>query len=215
METVTRLNIAVGLLTRVSTHRVTDPATGEPTWVTADPLLVQLVMAIKNSTAGTVFKSGAVHPPLPLSSDALDLLARIDEEATEHWWGVHRLHFGEGRGTLGGRIRAWAMAVQSDPALTTEAERIMSGWVRDIRALLEPQRKITIVGKCPECGTDRVLRQDGDGGTVMDHTLFVRFDADGNPQTAACLSCKTEWDWGQLASEMGVNDGNDDHMPAV
>lgn len=194
IDTVTRLDMAVGLLTRPSKHRVIDPVTGAAGWVTAEPLLIQLFIAVKNTTAGTAFKSSKVHPPLPFSGEALDLLAKIENVTAERWWAVHRLHFGEGRGTLGGRIRAWATSVRTDPDLTREAEKIMSGWVRDIEALLNPVRRAQIIGTCPACGEARsVSRTDDDGGTIVEPVLSLAYDAEGFPDVASCRECGEEW----------------------
>jgi hypothetical protein len=193
IDTVTRLDMAVGLLTRPSKHRVIDPVSGESGWVTADPLLVQLFLAVKNTTAGTAFKSSSVHAPLPFSSEALDLFTKIENVTAEHWWAVHRLHFGEGRGTLGGRIKAWAAAVRVDPALTREAEQIMSGWVRDIQAMLNPVRRAQIIGACPACNEERIARPDADGGTVMEPALSLAYDEEGFPDVASCRNCGEEW----------------------
>lgn len=192
-DAVTRLDMAVGLLTRPSKHRVIDPVTGDAVWITAEPLLIQLLLAIKNTGAGTTFKSSAVHPPLPFSGDALDLFRRIEDTTAERWWALHRLHFGEGRATLGARIRSWAAVVRSDPDLTREAERIMSGWVRDIQAMLNPERRAQIIGACPACGESRIAaRTDDDGGTILEPVLFLAY-ADGVPDYAGCKSCGEEW----------------------
>ena len=208
MGTVLRLQIAVGLLTRNTMHKVTDPVTGADTYVTWAPLLSQLAAAVKNTSAGAAFKSGNVHAPLPLSADALDLLTHIDEVATEHWWMVHRLHFGEGRGTLPGRIRAWAMAAQADPSMARDAEHILSGWVDQIRALLEPTRRVHIRAQCPRCKAERA-RRDVDGETVMDYALYIRYSVDGEPLEAGCGACGVTWEWRELAREMGL-EVNDD-----
>ena len=193
IDTVTRLDMAVGLLTRPSKHRVVDPVTGAAGWVTADPLLVQLFLAVKNTSAGAVFKSSSINPPLPFSGEALDLLTDIENVTAERWWSLHRLHFGEGRATLGARIRTWAAVVRSDPDLTRDAERIMSGWVRDIQALLNPVRRAQIIGACPSCNEERIARQDADGGTVMEPVLSLAYDPDGLPDVASCRACGDEW----------------------
>jgi hypothetical protein len=222
IDTVTRLDMAVGLLTRPSKHRILDPETGRAVWVTADPLLIQLFMAVKNSTAGATFKSGSINPPLPLSGDALDLFAEIENVTAERWWALHRLHFGEGRATLGARIRTWAAVVRHDPDLTREAEQIMSGWVRDIKALLDPVRRAQIIGACPECGETRIVaRTDDDGGTIMEPALSLVY-SENYPDFAVCRACGTEWrGYGLtvLADAVRGGDGNDvapgNHVPSV
>lgn len=187
------LDAAVGQLTRETKHRVVDPVTGEARWVTAQPLLVQLVVAIANSGASTTFK-GSGGNPIPISAQALDVYQEIEAETARHWWALHHLHHGQGRSTLAGRLRAWAMAVRVDAELLAEAEGIIVGWVTTIAALLQPVRRREILGACPECEVAKVVRQDDDGETVKAPALVLMYDGDGRPLAATCQSCGVVWE---------------------
>jgi len=207
-----KLDIAVGLLTRPSKHRLTDD-TGQHRWVTADPLLVQLAVAVGNSSAAAKFKASA-GSPLPISADAHDLLERIMIEAAEHWWHTHALHKGEGRGTLGGQIRAWAMVARTSEQLLADAERIICGWAAEIQQLFEPVRRWEIRGSCPKCKTSRVLdRQDEDGHRIMKPALCVYYDAYGELDGATCASCGEVWERGiavETLARMVASQGSGD-----
>lgn len=186
------LDAAVGQLTRPTKHRVVDPITGEGRWVTAQPLLVQLVLAIANSEASTTFK-GSGGTPLPISTQALDIYQDIEAETARHWWALHHLHHGHGRSTLAGRLRAWASVVQADADLLAETERLVLGWVKAITGLLQPLRRREIMGACPECGMRYVLRED-DGDTIKAPALVLVYDADGKPLAATCQDCGFTWE---------------------
>lgn len=193
MDTVTKLNMAVGLLTRPSKHRLVDPDTGASRWVTADPLLTQLEIAVGNSSAAASFKASS-GTPLPISADAFDLLRKITAVTWDHWWNLYGQHFGQGRDSLAGRIRAWGMAAQSDPALTSASERILTGWVESIQGLFEPVRRREIQGSCPKCEATRMVDHvDEDGGTVTKPVLALVYTRDGQPGAAVCGNCKTQW----------------------
>lgn len=186
------LDAAVGQLTRPTKHRVVDPITGESRWVTAQPLLVQLVLAIANSGASTTFK-GSGGTPLPISTQALDIYQEIEKTIAERWWALHRLHHGHGRSTLAGRLRAWASVVQVDDELLADAERLAVGWVKAITGLLQPLRRREIIGACPACTVRYVLRED-DGDTIKAPALVLVYDADNNPLAATCQNCGAIWE---------------------
>lgn len=192
MDTL-KLDTAVGLLTRPSKHRLVD-STGAVQWVTADPLLVQLLVAVGNSSAATSFKS-STGTPLPISADAHDLLERIADETAEHWWQTHALHHGHGRTTLGGQIRAWALAARSNEALLAEATKIISSWVRQIEDLFMPLRRWEIRGYCPACKASRIVdRADEEGHSIMRPALEIVFDKNNVLDSANCGACHTQWD---------------------
>jgi hypothetical protein len=191
MEEATRLDAAVGLLTRPSKHLLVDPETREGRWVIADPMLLQLSMAIRNSGGATAFKSSS-GTPLPVSAQALDLFREIEATAAERWWSLHHLHFGQGRETLVGRIRTWAAVVRSNEAMTHEAMVIIEGWVRDIGALLQPLRRWEIRGACPTCKEARIQKVQ-EGETVSSPVLSLVYTADGLPDAVRCASCGAEW----------------------
>lgn len=199
MDTLTKLNVAEGLLTRPSKHRLVDPDTGESKWVTADPLLTQLEVAVRNSTASASFRASS-GTPLPISADAFDLLQKIRSVTAERWWALYNLHFGQGRDTLSGRLRAWGMAAGSSEDLTREAERYFTGWVEAIRALLEPIRRREIQGSCPTCGAARMFdHHDEEGGTVTKPVLSVVYTREGVPGAAVCANCNSQWQGHDMA----------------
>lgn len=186
------LDAAVGQLTRPTKHRVIDPVTGEARWVTAQPLLVQLVLAIANSGAATAHKASN-GTPMPISAGALDIYQDIEKTTAERWWAVHHLHHGHGRSTLAGRLRAWASVVQADEELATEAERLAVGWVKAITGLLQPLRRREIIGQCPGCGTRYILRDD-DGETIKAPALVLMYSIDDKPLAATCQECGATWE---------------------
>lgn len=192
MEPATRLDMAVGLLTRPSKHRLVDPETREGRWVVADPLLLQLVMAISNSGGSVSFKSSA-GTPLPLSAQALDLFRDIEETTIEQWWRVHHLHFGQGQRTLVARLRTWAAVVRADEALMLEAVVLIEGWVRDITALLQPLRRWEIRGECPACKESRIEKVQ-EGETVSSPVLSLVYTAEGLPDAVVCAGCGMRWE---------------------
>lgn len=187
------LDAAVGQLTRPTKHRVIDPQTGEARWVTAQPLLIQLVLAIANSGAGTAFKSSG-GTPMPISAGALDIYQEIEKTTAERWWAVHHLHHGHGRSTLAGRLRAWAAVAQADAELMAEAERLAVGWVKQITSLLQPLRRREIIGACPECDVRQVVRQDDEGETIKAPALVLIYSNDDKPLAATCQECGTTWE---------------------
>lgn len=191
MEAAMRLDIAIGLLTRPSKHMVVDPETREGRWVEADPLLLQLSMAIRNSGGAVSFKSSA-GTPMPVSAQALDLFREIENTTAERWWACHDLHYGQGRATLVGRLRTWAAVVRSSDAMTREAATIVEGWVRDITALLQPLRRWEIRGVCPECKVSRIQKIQ-EGETVSSPALSLVYTADGLPDAVRCSACGAEW----------------------
>jgi hypothetical protein len=191
MDTL-KLDIAVGLLTRRSKHRVLGPD-GEFHWIESEPLLLQLQMAIGNSSAAPTFKASGGNP-IPISADALDLMTQIRDTVEDHWWWTHSLHKGAGEGTIAGRLRAWAMAARADRTLYPEAEKTICAWVTQIERLFNPQRRWEIRGTCPECNVQKVGSSiDEDGHVVMKHALAVVYDDDHNLAGAECAGCNHKW----------------------
>lgn len=186
-----KLDVAVGLLTRESKHRLVTEESIR--WVTADPLLVQLRIAIGHSSAPVTFKASA-GSPIPLAVGAYDLLTRIAESTTEHWWQLHTLHHGQGRTSLVGQLRAWAMVARLDPETLREAEGIICGWVEEIQGMFEPTRRWEIKGTCPACKVSKVvIRDDPDEGTVRAPALAVIYDRTGQLAGAECAACGNHW----------------------
>lgn len=186
-----RLDQAVGLLTRESKHLLKD-ADGNNRWVTADPLLVQLRMAVTNSTAATAFKSSG-GTPIPMSAAAFDLLTEISEVTLEKWWELHDRHHGQGIGTLAGQLRAWAMAAQARAVDLATAEKIICGWVEQIQGLLVPGRRREIKGQCPACLQHKVVVRIDDEGIVRAPALSILYDREDSIIGAQCAACGSQW----------------------
>ena len=190
METL-KLDTAVGLLTRLSPHRLVDEE-GGVRWVTADPLLVQLQLAVGNSAAPALFKGSG--NPLPMSADAHDLLMKIVNVTIDYWWQLHTIHKGMGRESVAGRLRGWALAARSNPDHLAVAEKIICGWVEEIQALFQPRRRWEIRGACPSCGFRRVVDREDDGQTFMKPALAVLYEPDGRTVSCAeCSACRSSW----------------------
>lgn len=185
MDTL-RLDAAVGLLTRDSKHRVALPE-GGARWVTAAPLLVQLRMAITNSTASATFASSSGNP-LPIAAAAHDLLQEINTSVNDHWWQTYRLHNGLGRGKVASELRAWAAVARVDEALARTCQLLCEGWCASITGLLQPARHWEIDGACPKCKAARVATCNEDGETVRVRALVITFAADGT-NWGECRGC--------------------------
>lgn len=165
----TELAAAVNLLTRDSKHRVAD-ADGRLRFVTVAPLLVQLKLAIANSTAaGSGMGGGGAQ--IPLGAAALDLYTEIAETVHEQWWLSHALHHGHGRGKLALELRAWA-SVSTEGEALANCLRWCNGWVAGINGLLQPVRRWEVRGTCPACNQDRVVTEQ-DGERITGHALSI------------------------------------------
>lgn len=199
MDRTQQLNMAVGLLTRPSKHRVVTED-GSAVWVTSDPLLLQLALALKSSSVGAAFKSSA-GTPLPMNADAFDLMEEIDSVTWEHWWQTHGLHHGHGKETITARLRTWASVSRGHPTLLDEAETIISSWVQRIEGLFLPRRTREVHAHCPYCYARKVATVDDEGHTVKRPALTLIYDREGREiDSAVCGACKHTWDRGDVAS---------------
>lgn len=195
MDPGLKLDIAVGLLTRRSKHRLED-GDGAVRWVVADPLLVQLRLASvpSSSTGGGSSSSGAA--PIPLSADAHDLLERITEEVTAQWWYTHPIHHGRGGGTLVGKLLAWTTAARSSDALLLPAGAVTSRWVVEIQSFFNPQLRRPLPGavcRNKACGVSRVLDREEDGEHFYKPALVQVYHEDGRFDRLECLACGASW----------------------
>lgn len=188
-----KLDVAVGLLTRRSKHRLMD-ADGNARWVEADPLLVQLRMASTPSSSGAGGGSSSAAAPIPLNADAHDMLERIEEEVTAQWWYTHPLHRGRGGGTLVGKLLAWVTAARSSEVLLLRAGAITSRWVQDIEGLFNPQRRKPLVGACLKCKASRVLDREESGEHFYKPVLSKVYDDEGQFSRVECGACGESWD---------------------
>lgn len=195
MDPALKLDIAVGLLTRPSKHRITGPD-GEARWVEAEPLLVQLRMAVANTSAAAEPGVSSSGKPIPMSADAHDLLEAIGEELTRHWWYTHPIHHGRGRETMVGKLLAWTTAARSSEALVLRAGSITGRWVAEIEALFNPQRRKPLPGAaCPakDCGATRVLDREEEGEHFYRPALVRVYDAEGLFTHVECGVCGGTW----------------------
>lgn len=170
-KTWTRALTDLGLLHR---RRAARTATAAP----VPSLIDQLLDEIPNSTNG---ESGTGKPGSrsPLAVAALDCAQDIAR-------GV-----GATLGPrLGRSIRIWAemAAVLTDDALAEAAARA-SVWPEQVRAVLDPPRRWTAAGRCPDCGNDAAWVADGSGERVR--RPAIEFDC--NAGTARCLRCPARW----------------------
>jgi hypothetical protein len=181
------LAAAVNLLTRDSKHRVAD-ADGRTRFVTVSPLLVQLKLAIANSTAaGSGMGGGGAQ--IPLGAAALDLYTDIKETVRDNWWQTYSLHKGHGRGKVALELRAWAASVSvpaSDQELALTCLHLCKVWVASINGLLQPVRRWEVRGACPACKRTHVTTEQ-DGERITGHALSVCIT---DVETwAECLAC--------------------------
>lgn len=179
----TELAAAVNLLTRDSKHRMAD-GDGKLRFVTVSPLLVQLRLAITNSTASGSFGNGG-GAGIPLAAGALDMYDEIRQVVRDQWWATHHLHHGHGRGKLALELRAWA-SVATEPEDLAECLRYCTGWVAGINGLLQPVRRWEVKGACPDCKQSRVIVSTEDGTTWGPALSIVLTESDS---WAECLHC--------------------------
>lgn len=191
------LAAAVNLLTRDSKHRVAD-SDGRLRFVTVSPLLVQLKLAIANSTAAGSYGNGGGQR-IPLGAAALDLLVEITETVHAYWWQSYALHRGHGRGKVALELRAWASVCQEGEA-HAECLRLCTGWVAGINGLLQPVRRWEVRGTCPGCQTARVLTEQ-DGERIWGHALCVCITEEET--WAECLACGRKFIPETLAAVLG------------
>lgn len=202
MDPALKLDIAVGLLTRPSKHRLVS-ADGTARWVVADPLLVQLRMASAPSSSTDGGGPSSTAAAIPLNADAHDLLERIGEELTRNWWYTHPIHKGRGRETMVGKLLSWTTAARSNEVLVLRAGAITGRWVADIEALFNPQRRKPLPGAvCPAkgCGASRVLDREEEGEHFYRPALVRVYDAEGLFTVLECGACGASWN--RMAMEL-------------
>lgn len=142
------------------------------------PLLAQLLDEIPNSSNG---ESGTGKPGSrsPLAVGALDLAQDI-ARAVGAPVGARLLP----------AVRDWASSAPDwiDDHLAERTARAMS-WPEQVRGVLDPVRRWTAAGCCPDCGNDAAWIIDDSGERVRRPAL--EFDrAEG---VARCLRCPARW----------------------
>lgn len=185
MDTL-RLDTAVGLLTRDSKHRVALPDGGAH-FITASPLLVQLRMAVANSSAAATFAASS-GTPMPIAAGALDLMQEISATVNDNWWATYQLHKGQGRGKVASELRAWAAVARVNADLIATCQRYCEGWVVQITGLLQPVRRWEIKGACPGCKAERVVEVNDDGERIGGPALVLVLAQGGDPW-GECRGC--------------------------
>lgn len=184
------LDAAVTLLTRWNPQRIEqEDEYGHPSvsFKMIPPLLGQLRLAM---TPGMESGSGGGSGrPAPMALNAYDLLRRIEETSTYEYWtngGTDRLT----AISLEQRIRYWAMMARRAPEPLAQATRLVEGWVRDIDALFNPQKRIELKGRCPVCKSSHYLAEE-DGEEIRKAALTATPTKYGS--FAECGKCKSKW----------------------
>lgn len=171
-----------------------------------------LLQQLRDEVSGSGGRPGGPRrsAPIPIAVDALDLWnlicsgglvlaaqtgAHIDGPDPEHVL----------------RAAAAAAAGSTDLDAIHGVRLALNGWVKDIHALLEPEKRVALWGQaCPVevCGAREVWRLDErDGETKRTAALEVSFEEVWNDtirqhelvaRECRCLSCGEEWPRGKL-----------------
>lgn len=181
---MTRAAEAVDALTR--THTVAIPGTNNPVqYAQAHALLAQLRDLVTGAThgGGQGVSTSASRPPLNLR--ALDLLDEIERTVRDGWPGAGDPHARPA--TTEQKLQAWAAAAPTDAALTEQC----CAWVDAIREAIAPEKRLEIMGECPECHCTHVENTDAETGRrTYTHALTAHTD----PARVRCAVCGTTWE---------------------
>jgi len=156
-------------------------------------LLNQLRFALTPGMESGAGGSGSGRPA-PLALNAFDLLRKIDETSTHQYW------TNGGRSRLDAlsvekRIQFWAAKALASPAAEAEALKMIAGWCREIEAMFNPQHRIELRGKCPECGLSHYQVEE-DGDLIRKATLTAIPHERGT--FATCGNCGASWSGQQI-----------------
>lgn len=152
--------------------------------VTVPALLDQLQDAVhgSNNTDHGAPSAGSARSPLALA--ALDLLTEINNVA-----GIRTSPHPHRTEISSDILRAWCQQVCNDETQVVQAAVAAADWPDRIRTLLDPPKRWTAPGACPDCGkTTAYVEQDGE--TVRRPTL----EFDPAAGTARCLRCPARWE---------------------
>lgn len=191
MDAALKLDIAVGLLLRRSKHLMPGPD-GKPQLVEAEPLLVQLALAVGSDIAASGQGGASTGSPILIAAAALDLQRAIESEAADLYWE----HGGTRRDSrLGERVRCVAAAAQANADALKKVERKVSGWVASIQNLFNPHRRKPLPGECPnkKCKATQVFDREEFGETYRKPALSKVYDDEGRLDRIECGACEMSW----------------------
>ncbi|WFG47473.1 hypothetical protein [Pseudonocardia alni] len=161
-------------------------AAREAPTVTVPSLIRQLRDAVSGSgnTDHGAPSTGAHRSPIALA--AHDLLVEIERAI-----GAAR------RGALNAQLILWCNRVCGDETQVVRAAELAADWPDRARALLDPPRKWTTPGECPQCGKDTAYtQQDGE----QHRRPAIEFDR-ANAR-ARCLCCSARWEGEQQLRQL-------------
>jgi hypothetical protein len=165
----------------------------------APSLLDQLRSQVGNSSG----RGGAPGKtaPIPINADALDLLNTIT-------WGTDDLvrlaDVSPDVASVEGRLKAVAAAAGgwTDLEAVHGVRLALSGWVRAIRTLLDPPKRLYLAAPCPRCEQSMVWRRDESIGEDVQQPALQVDGIEG----CTCLACGAHWPpqlFEHLASVLG------------
>ena len=134
---------------------------------------------------------GGSRPPINL--DALDTWTSINRTIREG--SPYGQHPAVQKADIKTLLRGWVNHT-TDPVEALRLYELCDSWVRQIREILEPSKRMPLSGYCPECGKSHVETLDEDGVARYD-TAIVAFPG-SVPVFAQCRVCETKWEGAQL-----------------
>lgn len=177
------------------------------------PPLIEQLRAAKATSRGR--GKGLGGTPLPIDPDAVELLHRIETDARRLHVIAHATHHdidaARARRAVPPRgVEADIRGIAAFAGLWAEQARVetvlryLRGWHTEILALLDPQSRLAIAARCPDCDTRMVWRPDSTGQLVQTDALVW------DPQFGGCvcLGCGCTWAAGQLEHLARVIDDN-------
>lgn len=166
----------------------------------APSLLNQLRQAV---ATGLEKGSRGKGTPLPISTDAHDLLVTITRQSM---WMLHKMGMRPASRDIESNLReaVASCGLSSDVEAILGVRGLLRAWVYSIRSMFDPPKRIQLWGHtCPECDSREVWRLDeSDGEEKRSAALEVSFTesdtGDRKIRYVQCLSCMEEWKPNQL-----------------
>lgn len=184
VEDLARVRRHVDTLTLIARRQ---DARETPT-VQLPPLIHQLQDAVAgsgNTDHGTP-SAGSTRSPVALAT--VDLLTEIGN--------VVGARSGTAS-TLLDRLRVWSWRVLNDETQVVRAAELAADWPDRGRTLLDPPKRWTTPGECPQCGKDTAYtQQDGE----QHRRPAIEFDR-ANAR-ARCLCCPARWEGEQQLHQL-------------